>query len=107
MLEQVKNNSDVSDARQNERFSLRPDTPIAFISLAWRGYRRWRLRRIAIRHLETVDDYLLRDVGINRFDIHGVVNGALPRYQSASAGTLDRVRQTVPIAAGNEFRNAA
>jgi len=44
-------------------------------------YRAWRRRRIAVRHLGDLDDYLLRDIGITRSEIlRATRRGALPRH---------------------------
>ncbi len=36
---------------------------------AFSRYRAWRRRRIAVRHLSELDDYLLRDIGITRAEV--------------------------------------
>ena len=43
---------------------------------AWLRYRQWRSESEAIRHLRNIDDHLLDDVGINRWDIEEVVRGS-------------------------------
>ena len=42
---------------------------------AWLRYRQWRSEAEAIRHLRQIDDHLLDDVGINRWEIDEVVRG--------------------------------
>ena len=44
---------------------------------AWRAYRAARQRRHAIRHLGTLDDRLLRDIGITRGQIPAAVDGLI------------------------------
>lgn len=36
----------------------------------------WRQRRLAIEHMETLDEHLLKDIGIKRAEIIAVVNGS-------------------------------
>ena len=43
----------------------------------WRRIVRWHLRRAAVRDLMSLDDRLLRDIGLRRSDIHSVVYGIL------------------------------
>lgn len=42
----------------------------------YRELREWRARRVAVRHLTDLDDYLLRDIGIERADIQSYVDGS-------------------------------
>ena len=44
---------------------------------AWRRIVRWHLRRAAVRDLMSLDDRLLRDIGLRRSDIHSAVYGIL------------------------------
>ena len=50
---------------------------------AWQRFRHWRAARQAIRHLHEIDDYLLEDVGIHRWDIAEVVHGHKGYQQTA------------------------
>ena len=60
---------------------------------AWQRFRRWRAARQAIRHLHEIDDYLLEDVGINRWDIAEIVHGKKGYQQTA-----DRQISSPPLA---------
>lgn len=44
---------------------------------AYRAHRRWRQKRAAIRELNGLSDYILRDIGLHRGDIRPVVEGLL------------------------------
>jgi len=45
------------------------------LRLTWLRYRRWSAARQAIRHLRELDEYLLDDVGIDRWQITEVALG--------------------------------
>lgn len=47
----------------------------------------WNRRRLAIRELRTLPDYLLRDLGIERYEIRSAVlhGGSLERLRPAKA----------------------
>lgn len=45
---------------------------------AWSALRAWHNRRIAVRELSAMPDALLRDIGIERYQIRAAVNGAYP-----------------------------
>lgn len=45
---------------------------------AWTALRSWNNRRMAIRELSAMPDALLRDIGIERYQIKDAVNGAYP-----------------------------
>ncbi len=50
--------------------------------------RRWRRRKAAIRELKTLDDRLLKDIGLRRYEIESVVemnSWALRRPQGPTA----------------------
>lgn len=49
------------------RFSLAP------LARAWAAFRGWNNRRIAIRELNAMPDALLRDIGIERYQIPDAV----------------------------------
>lgn len=53
-------------------------------------YARRRRRRIAIAHLEAMDDRLLADIGLSRSDIELAVDGMLPRPVSDIARPVER-----------------
>lgn len=53
---------------------FRPGT----LSRAWTALRSWNNRRMAIRELSAMPDPLLRDIGIERYQIKDAVNGAYP-----------------------------
>lgn len=44
----------------------------------WRRLLDWNKRRLTKRMLHDMPDYLLRDIGIRRFEIDGYVEGRLP-----------------------------
>ena len=46
-----------------------PATQPSFVMNALLGLRRRRLRAIQRKHLLSLDDYLLRDMGLNRLDV--------------------------------------
>ena len=48
---------------------LRPGTQPSFVMNALMGLRRRRLRAIQRKHLLSLDDYLLHDMGLNRLDV--------------------------------------
>lgn len=68
--------------------STRPGQRIARrLYSAWLRYRRWRIASEAIRHLESLEDHRLDDIGIPRPDIASAVHGRLAqRGKSAAAG---------------------
>ncbi|MDP1699809.1 MAG: DUF1127 domain-containing protein [Aestuariivirga sp.] len=41
----------------------------SFVMNALKGFRRRRMRSIQRKHLLGLDDYLLRDMGLNRLDV--------------------------------------
>lgn len=45
------------------------------LTAIWRAYRKSGTRRVAIRSLESLDDYMLKDMGITRSEIRSVVQG--------------------------------
>ena len=55
-------------------------TPISTIAKTLRGvvamFNKFRARRDAVRHLQNLDDHLLRDIGIDRSEIHDAVKRA-------------------------------
>jgi uncharacterized protein YjiS (DUF1127 family) len=61
----------------------------------YRDMRQRQARRAAIRHLAELDDYLLRDIGIERTDIERYVDGDTPS-PSASASTRIRPSRMTP-----------
>jgi uncharacterized protein YjiS (DUF1127 family) len=44
------------------------------LTAVWRTYRKFSTRRGAIRDLESLDDYILRDMGITRSVVRSVMN---------------------------------
>jgi uncharacterized protein YjiS (DUF1127 family) len=46
-----------------------PASQPSFVMNALMGLRRRRLRAIQRKHLLSLDDYLLRDMGLNRLDV--------------------------------------
>ena len=48
---------------------------LTYLTAVWRTYRKFGTRRVAIRDLESLDDYILRDMGITRYVVRSVVNG--------------------------------
>lgn len=53
------------------------------VQRAWAAYWRWQLRRATVQLL-SLDDHLLRDLGISRDEIHLYVHGRPPYGSSAS-----------------------
>jgi uncharacterized protein YjiS (DUF1127 family) len=45
---------------------------------AWAAYWQWQLRRATVQLLYSLDDHLLRDLGIGRDEIHLYVHGTQP-----------------------------
>ena len=65
------------------------------LQFAWQRYRQWRDECEAIRHLREIDDYLLEDAGINRWDIPDVVRGRIG-YQAKANQLLARPPRVNP-----------
>ena len=63
------------------RFSQRIACCLYF---AWLRHRRWRIAKQAIRHLESLDEHRLEDIGITRAQIISVVRGR-PEQQQKDA----------------------
>jgi len=65
----------------------------ARINAMWSAYRAWRNRRLAVRELSAMPDALLRDIGIERWQIRNVVYNcgarpaALREHRAASRET--------------------
>jgi uncharacterized protein YjiS (DUF1127 family) len=59
------------------------------LAWAWREYRDWRRRRNAIRHLLDVDEYLLRDIGIEWWEIQSAVSGSLKQDSAEPVTVLE------------------
>ena len=49
------------------------------IRAAYRSLKDYRERRYAERELASLDNYLLKDMGISRSEIHSLVNSQWPR----------------------------
>lgn len=88
----------------------------AGLASAYRAHRRRRQKRAAIRELNGLSDYLLRDIGMHRGDIRPVVEGLLDGKPEVRTDVRDlSLRQQEPAsdkAAGkpesvNEWRRAA
>ena len=67
---------------------------------AWTALRSWNNRRMAIRELSAMPDALLRDIGIERFQIKDAVNGAYPeifklRHPSPAPAPVAEVKKSV------------
>lgn len=45
---------------------------------AWRAYVKWYERRAAMRHLGSLDDRMLKDIGISRGEIQAVAYSGRP-----------------------------
>lgn len=58
-------------------------------SAAWASYREWAELRRATSHLMSLDDRLLRDIGVSRSEINRVVFG--PRMSDSVAPVMVRV----------------
>ena len=57
----------------------------------WLRYRRWRIANESIRHLESLDDHRLDDIGIARSDIAAAVHGRPEQEQKSEfSGIPDR-----------------
>ncbi len=46
-----------------------------YLTALWRAYRKSGARRVVIRDLESLNDYILRDMGITRYAVRSVVDG--------------------------------
>ena len=46
-----------------------------YLTALWRACRKSSARRVAKRDLESLDDYILRDMGITRYAVRSVVDG--------------------------------
>jgi uncharacterized protein YjiS (DUF1127 family) len=89
-----------SDAARDRRFA-------GFPLRAWRAYRDWRSRRVAIRHLRQADEYLLRDIGIDRHEIAAAVSGSLQRQPAVPARALEPKPHAGPNVFAGGGRKAA
>jgi uncharacterized protein YjiS (DUF1127 family) len=49
------------------------------------SYRAWRDRRVALRELRLLDDRLLRDIGLTRADLDGVIDARGPQADRAES----------------------
>ncbi len=58
---------------------------------AWRTYCGWYMRRAARRHLVSLDDRMLRDIGICRSEIESAVLRGTPRHPGCGAHRDGRV----------------
>lgn len=56
------------------------------LDVLWAAIKRWHLRRSAICTLNELNDYMLRDIGIQRPDIPGVVADKLKAQCAGSSG---------------------
>ncbi len=65
---------------------------------AWRRIVRWHLRRAAVHDLMSLDDRLLRDIGLRRNDIHSVVNGILIAAPPSLSDDGDFVKRVITTA---------
>ena len=58
---------------------------------AWLRFRRWRIAKEAIRHLESLEDHRLDDIGIVRSDIASTVFGKRESEEkSGTSGAANR-----------------
>jgi uncharacterized protein YjiS (DUF1127 family) len=79
MILQITHKNEGWQRRHKSHITMLAEILTGYLALALRGYRKWSLRRAAIRHLQSVDEYLLHDIGINRSDIRTAVNGQMVR----------------------------
>jgi len=71
--------------------SRRDSRPARGFGYAWQQLRRWMAENEAIRHLESLDDSRLEDLGIERAEIVPAVRGLFaPRAQLQSPGEASR-----------------
>lgn len=59
------------------------------LSSSWQRLRRWRIEKRAIRHLESLEDHRLDDIGIERSQITAAVRGLLERREILSRSGSD------------------
>ena len=83
--------------------AFRP-APLARLAAVWSAFKAWRVRRLAMRELRAMPDWLLRDIGIERARIREAVcnSGARPANLRV-AGVSD----TLPQTAAGETKKAA
>ena len=74
---------------------------------AWRSFHAARQRRNAIRQLNTLEDRLLRDIGITRDQIPEAVEGLLKTKVASSVGTRLPAEGTNAARARSVRRDAA
>jgi uncharacterized protein YjiS (DUF1127 family) len=79
MLLQTTDKNEVWQLRQKSHMTMLVEILTGYLARAWNDYRKWSLRRTAIRHLQSVDEYLLQDIGIDRSDIKTAVCGRKSR----------------------------
>ena len=56
---------------------------LTYLTALWRACRKSSTRRVAKRDLESLDDYILRDMGITRYAVRSVVDG--PRQEQGQS----------------------
>jgi hypothetical protein len=62
--------------------------------MLWRLFANWRARR-AVAHLETLDDHLLRDIGLDRQDLRWASN--LPLTVNPAMALEDRAARRMRL----------
>ena len=57
----------------------RPRQQARPLAQLWRGLRRWWEIRRSVRSLKALDNRMLRDIGVDRYDIEAVVRANVDR----------------------------
>jgi uncharacterized protein YjiS (DUF1127 family) len=79
-----------------------PPRVVAALGNAWAAYAGWRARRNAIHELSALDDRMLRDMGLHRSEIEGVVyGGEVERGTEAKVAAVVRHSELRPAARAN------
>lgn len=79
------------------------------LTRAWASLRAWHNRRVAVRELSAMPDALLRDIGIERYQIRAAVRGAYPGIirLRAEPGMTVAVNEVAEVDAVAEVKQAA
>ena len=83
--------------------------PVARLAAIWSVFKAWRNRRLAVRELRAMPDWLLRDIGIERAWIREAVrnSGARPANLRVAGVSPESNMLLPPQTAAGETKKAA